>query len=69
MRSDAQAPVSDIWSVYLNVADAAKSLAGATEHGGQVVVPPMPVADLGTMGFLLDPGGARFRIVGPNATA
>ena len=66
MRSDAQAPVSDIWSVYLNVADAAKSLAGATEHGGQVVVPPMPVADLGTMGFLLDAGGAAIGVWQPD---
>lgn len=30
----------------------------AAAHGGQVVVHAMPVADLGTMGFLVDPSGA-----------
>jgi uncharacterized protein len=58
MPADAQAPVTNVWSVYLAVPDAAKSLQVAAEHGAQIVVQAMPVADLGTMGFLLDPTGA-----------
>lgn len=58
MPSDAAAPVSDVWSIYLATDDVAKTLESATTHGGQVVVHPMPVADLGTMGFLIDPSGA-----------
>lgn len=58
MASDPQAPVRDVWSVYLSVPDAAKTLEVAAEQGGQVVVQPMAVADLGTMAFLVDAGGA-----------
>lgn len=58
MPSDAQAPVTDIWSIYLSSPDAAKTMQAAVEHGAQVVVHPMPVADLGTMAFLIDSGGA-----------
>jgi hypothetical protein len=58
MPADAEAPVSDVWSIYLATDDVAKTLESAVTHGGQVVVHAMPVADLGTMGFLIDPGGA-----------
>jgi uncharacterized protein len=69
MPADSQAPMTDVWSVYLWVPDAAKTLAAAVEHGGQVVVPAMPVADLGTMGFLLDPGGAGIGVWQPGTFA
>jgi uncharacterized protein len=49
---------ADVWSVYLTVTDAAKTLEAAAAHGGEVVVPAMAVADLGTMGVVVDPGGA-----------
>lgn len=58
MASDSQAPVTDIWSVYLATDDTAKTLDVASQHGGQVVVPAMQVGDLGTMGFLMDAGHA-----------
>ena len=48
----------DVWSVYLATDDAAKTLDAAAASGGQVHVTAMPVADLGVMGFLTDPGGA-----------
>jgi predicted enzyme related to lactoylglutathione lyase len=67
MRSDDQAPVSDVWSVYLSVPDAAKTLETAAAHGGQVLVHPMPVADLGTMGFLVDPAGAAVGVWQPGS--
>jgi hypothetical protein len=57
MPSDPQAPVRDVWAVYLSTPDATKTLEGAVEHGGQVVVPPMAVADMGSMGFLTDGAG------------
>lgn len=48
----------DVWSVYLTSPDAAKTADAATEAGSQVIVPPMQVGDTGTMGMVLDPGGA-----------
>jgi len=36
------------------------------DHGGDVVVPAMPVGDLGIMAFLTDPGGAVLQ--GPEDT-
>ncbi len=58
MPADAEAPVSDVWSVYLASADATKTLEAAAAAGGQVVVQPMQVADLGSMAFAVDVGGA-----------
>jgi predicted enzyme related to lactoylglutathione lyase len=58
MHSDDQAPVSDVWSVYLATDDVAKTLETAATHGGQVIVPAMPVGSSGTMGFVIDPSGA-----------
>ncbi len=53
---DSGAP--DAWSVYLATDDAAKAVDVAGANGGQVVVEPMTVADLGTMAVVTDPGGA-----------
>lgn len=58
MTADAQAPVSDIWSVYLAVDDAAKTIEAATGAGAQVIVPADRIGDLGTFGFFVDPTGA-----------
>jgi predicted enzyme related to lactoylglutathione lyase len=58
MAADAAAPVSDVWSVYLATDDATKTLETAVARGAQVVVPAMPVGDLGTMGFVIDASGA-----------
>jgi predicted enzyme related to lactoylglutathione lyase len=65
MPADAQAPTSDVWSVYLASEDAAKTLEAAAAAGGQVVVQPMPVADLGTMAFTTDAGGAGIGVWQP----
>ena len=48
----------DVWSVYLAVDDAAATIQKAREHGGQVHVDAMAVADLGVMAVLSDAGGA-----------
>jgi predicted enzyme related to lactoylglutathione lyase len=47
-----------VWTVYLAVEDAEATAAAVTKHGGNVIAPPMAVADLGSMAFLTDPGGA-----------
>lgn len=48
----------DVWSVYLETADAAATADAAVAAGGKVIVPPMPVTDLGVMVVLADAGGA-----------
>jgi hypothetical protein len=50
--------VPNVWSVYLATDDAAKTVEAATANGGQVLVEPMAVADLGTMAVLADRTGA-----------
>lgn len=50
--------VPDVWTVYLATDDAAKTIEAVTAHGGQVHVPAMPIAGLGTMAVVADPGGA-----------
>jgi predicted enzyme related to lactoylglutathione lyase len=49
---------TDIWSVYLHTADAAATVKAVEAAGGSVVVPPMPVADLGSMLVVVDSAGA-----------
>jgi predicted enzyme related to lactoylglutathione lyase len=56
----------DVWSVYLTVEDAAKSLDEAVAHGGQIAVPAMQVGDAGTMGMAIDPGGAAIGVWQPD---
>jgi predicted enzyme related to lactoylglutathione lyase len=46
------------WTTYVSVADAAATLAAVGEAGGQVVVEPMDVVGLGTMGVFTDSTGA-----------
>ena len=58
MRNDGEGGVPDHWNVYLAVEDAEATVAVATAHGGGVIVPPMAVADLGTMAVITDAGGA-----------
>lgn len=48
----------DGWSAYFATDDIAKLAELAAANGGQVVVPPMAVGDLGQMTFVTDPGGA-----------
>jgi hypothetical protein len=57
---------TNIWSVYLSVPDAGKTLEAAADSGGQVVVPAMAVGDLGTMGMVIDPAGAAIGLWQPD---
>jgi predicted enzyme related to lactoylglutathione lyase len=58
MRNDGSTPAPDAWSVHLATANAAATADAAVAHGGSVIVPPMPVMELGTMAVVTDPGGA-----------
>jgi len=55
LQQEGQPPV---WSTYVSVEDAAATLARVSEAGGQVIVEPMDVVGLGTMGVFADPTGA-----------
>jgi predicted enzyme related to lactoylglutathione lyase len=55
----------NVWSVYLAADDAAKTVAAASARGGQVVVEPMAIADLGTMAVVSDAGGAAIGVWQP----
>ena len=46
----------DGWNVYLDTPDAKAPVDQAVADGGTVMVPPMPVGDLGTSGMVVDPG-------------
>lgn len=59
--------VPDVWSVYLTTDDAAKTVAAATAEGGEALVEPMPVGDLGTMGYVRDTGGAAVGLWQPGS--
>lgn len=53
------------WNVYINVDDAAATLAQATAAGGETVMGPMQVFDAGTMGILKDAVGSFVSIWQP----
>ncbi|HYX44278.1 MAG TPA: VOC family protein [Acidimicrobiales bacterium] len=63
----AQPGTPDVWSIYLTTDDAEKTAETAAANGGLVVVPPMTVADLGTMAVLTDPGGAAVGLWQPGS--
>jgi predicted enzyme related to lactoylglutathione lyase len=46
------------WKPYLATDDITRTVSDAGTAGAQVVVPAMPIADLGTQGVLVDPTGA-----------
>jgi predicted enzyme related to lactoylglutathione lyase len=65
MRNDGTSGAPDMWTIYLSVADADKTLAAAEAEGGQVHVPAMAVGDLGVMGLVADVGGASIGVWQP----
>ncbi|HSY14830.1 MAG TPA: VOC family protein [Jatrophihabitantaceae bacterium] len=60
MQKTADMPMPDGWSTYLSTADAVATVAAATAAGGQVLMEPMAVADLGSMAMLADSSGGAF---------
>jgi uncharacterized protein len=57
---------TNFWSTYLTVEDAQKTLETVAANGGQVAVPAMAVGETGTMGMVIDPGGAAIGVWQPN---
>ncbi len=53
------APANNTWKIYLATDDIVKTVESAAANGAQVVVPAMPVADLGVQAVLVDPTGAE----------
>ena len=60
-----QPGMPDSWNVHLAVAAAAATIAAAKAAGAEVLVEAMPVADLGVMGMVLDPGGSAIGLWQP----
>lgn len=58
MQGDGEAPVHDVWSVYLATDDIARTVEAAGAQGGETLVPAMPVMALGSMAVVTDPGGS-----------
>jgi predicted enzyme related to lactoylglutathione lyase len=56
MRNDDDA-APDRWSVYLATENAAATVDAAAAQGSAVIVPAMPVMELGSMAVVTDPGG------------
>ncbi len=60
-----QEGLPEAWSIYLASADIDATLAEVAPAGGTVEMPAMDVMDLGRMGFVIDPGGARVGVWQP----
>jgi predicted enzyme related to lactoylglutathione lyase len=52
-------PANDTWKIYLNTDDVARTVEAAQAHGAEIVLPAMPVADLGIQTVMVDPTGAQ----------
>lgn len=52
-------PANNTWKVYFDTPDIAKTVEAAEAAGAEVLLPPMPVADLGAQCVLVDPTGAE----------
>lgn len=65
-RNDGSAGMPDVWSVYLAVEDARKTVEVAAAGGSAVHVPPMDVGELGTMAMVADAGQAAIGLWQPN---
>jgi len=55
-------PMPPLWNIYFAVANVDESAAEAQSLGGNVIVPPMDIPDIGRFAYLSDPQGAFFSI-------
>ncbi len=51
------------WGVYITVDDVEATAAQAQELGGQVLMPPMEIPNVGRFALLQDPQGATFCVI------
>jgi len=61
----AQNPGPPVWTTYVNVENADATAEKITAAGGQVILPPMDVLDVGRMGVFTDSVGAFFSVWQP----
>jgi predicted enzyme related to lactoylglutathione lyase len=59
----------DAWVFYVEVKDAQESADLAKKSGGSVIVPPMPIPEIGIASWIADPTGAVFGILQPSEPA
>lgn len=50
------------WTAYVDVADVKKTMKKAAAAGATVVVPYMPIGDMGAIGVFVDPQGATLGV-------
>ncbi len=62
-RPDSLSFVPPHWGVYFEVADVDAATARAAELGGQVLSPPMTIADVARFSTLADPSGGAFAVM------
>ncbi len=53
------------WTMYVQVDDVQSILESAVKAHGTVIAGPIPIADLGTMAVITDPGGCPFGLWAP----
>lgn len=58
MQNNPETGAPDAWTTYLSTPDAKEAAEAAAAQGAQMFMPPMQVADQGTMILLADPAGA-----------
>lgn len=58
-----------VWMTYVSVADADETAAKVKEAGGNAIVEPMDVMDIGRMAIFADPTGAVFGVWQPRSFA
>jgi uncharacterized protein len=62
MHNDGTAGAPNSWNLYLSSNDVRRTAEAATAHGGQIIVEPMQVGEMGHFAFVLDAGGAAVGI-------
>jgi hypothetical protein len=60
-------PADNTWKVYLSTDDITRTVQSAEAAGAHLLVPAMPVADLGVQAVMLDPTGAPLGAWEPKA--
>ena len=67
MGPQMNADMPPYWTTYVSVVDADAATTAVTDAGGQVLLPPMDVLDVGRMAIFMDPTGAAISAWQPRA--
>lgn len=62
VKLSANSKFAPMWSIYIATLDADRTARKVSDAGGQVVIPPMDVLDLGRMAYFADATGAHFGV-------